>query len=250
VKRYRVRLDGASETTVRHRAALASLPEHFEIVENGPDAVLASGTAVEAGAAVVVAADPLAIAKPGTVALPAMQFAPRLFAEPFAKSLKPASCLLYDSLVRVDRSGTDGLRAALLEQLAALRLIAGETIRLTRFVRVGGGYLAEGALSGRSAMVALTGVASTSSGPAFALRAAGLDRRVEIEIDEEATARPARISTFDIDGASQPPLIHQNSDRLTWVAAHAILSGEPAVFYGGDAWRNDLAEVSRVVAQS
>lgn len=249
MRRYRVQLEGSAETTARHRIALASLPEHFETVESEPDSVLASGLAVEPGVTVVVAADPLIVPETEAVALPAMRFASRLFSAPMARSPQPSSYLLYDSLVRLDRSGTDGLRAALLEQLAVLRLIEGDGVRLIRFLRVGDGYLAEGALPNRSATAALTGVGSGAPGPAFTLIAAGLDRRLEIQIDDAAIARPARLLAFDVDGALTPSLTHQSSDRLTWLAAHAILSGKAAVSYGGDAWRNDLAEVNRVVGQ-
>jgi hypothetical protein len=55
------------------------------------------------------------------------------------------------------------------------------------------------------------------------------------------------VRVFGAEGVTQPPLIHQNSNRLTWLAAHAVLNGGTQDFYGGDIWREDLVEVFRMV---
>jgi hypothetical protein len=79
------------------------------------------------------------------------------------------------------------------------------------------------------------------------LLAVSVERRLEIEIDDDRTARPTRVQVFGAEGVTQPPLIHQNSGRLTWLAAHAVLNGGTQDFYGGDIWREDLVEVLRMV---
>jgi hypothetical protein len=104
-----------------------------------------------------------------------------------------------------------------------------------------------GAPSQSNAAVALTGVAS-SRGPAFKLHAVSLERRLEIEIDDDAIARPTRVRIFGAEGVTQAPTIHQSGRRLTWLGVHAVLSGGGQDVYGGDAWRADLAEVFRAIA--
>jgi hypothetical protein len=248
MRKYKARLSGQIHTAKIHRFALASLPEHFEIVEDGPaDAVLVSGAGTVGGARVGVAADPLLDIDTDAVLIPAMRFAPRLFAEPMVVGARSVSYALYDSVIRLDRAGVDGLRAALLEQLAGLRAITGQALRLTKFARIGDGYLGVGALSQGNAAVALTGVAS-SHGPKFTLHAVSLDRRLEIGIDDDAIARPTQVQVFSADGVTQAALVHQSSRRLTWLGAHALLSGGGQEVYDGRAWRADLAEVFRTVA--
>jgi hypothetical protein len=246
---YTVRLEGPPETVAAHRCALATLPEHFEMIDRGvTDAALVSSGGEASGARLVVAGDPLMAPKSEAVAVPAMRFASRLFAEPVVRRAHAARYALIDSIVRLDRFDPAGVRAALLEQLAALRAVAGEALRLTKFTRVRDGYLAQGTLAGRKEIVTLTGVASNSSGASFSLHAASLECRLEIEIDDAPIARPARLRTFDVAGLAQGPLIHQNSHRLTWLLAHAVLSGAGHDGYESDAWREDLAEVNRMSA--
>ena len=247
--RYSVRLEAPAAFATQHRAVLAALPEHFEIVESGAaDAVLVADAATRRGARVLVAADTLTAPAIDTVAIPAMSFAPRLFAEPIVVGAHSTSFALYDSVVRLDRAGSQGIRTGLLEQLAALRALTGEALHLTKIVRIGEGYLADGVLGQRTAVVALTGVAFSSPGPAFALHAANIKQRLEIEIDEPSIARPARVQTFSAEGTTQGVLIHQNDHRLTWLAVHATLGGGRGNGYGQDAWRADIAEIMRVVS--
>jgi len=245
--RYTVRLEGPAETVAAHRFALATLPEHFEMLDRGvTDAALVSSSAQAGSARVVVAADPLRVPESEAIAVPAMRFASRLFTEPLLRRAQTARYALIDCIVRLDRFGPAEIRAALLEQLAALRAVAGHALRLTKFTRVRDGYLAQGTFAGRKEIVTLTGVPSNSSGAAFSLHAAGEERRLEIDIDDEAISRPARLRTFDVAGFARGPLIHQNSNRLTWLLAHATLSGAAHSGYGNDAWREDLAELSRI----
>jgi hypothetical protein len=245
--RFTVRLEGSAETVAAHRFALATLPEHFEMLDQGvTDAALVSSSAQASNARVVVAADPFRVPESEAIVVPAMRFASRLFAEPALRRAQAARYALIDSIVRLDRFGYAGVRAALLEQLAALRAVAGDALRLTKFTRVRDGYLAQGTFAGRKEIVTLTGVASNSSGASFSLHAASVERRLEIEIDDEPIARPARLRTFDVAGLAQAPLIHQNSHRLTWLWAHAALSGAGHGHYESDAWREDLAEMNRI----
>ncbi len=247
--RYTVRLEGPDETVAAHRFALATLPEHFEVLNRGAtDAALVSNGAPAGSARVVVAANPLTAPELETVAIPAMRFAPRLFAEPLLRRAQGARYALVDCIVRLDRFDPLEVRASLLEQLAASRAVTGDALRLTKFTRVRDGYLAQGTFAGRKEIVTLTGVPSNSSGPVFSLHAASWERRLEIEIDDQPIARPARLRTFDVAGLAQGPLIHQNSNRLTWLLAHAALSGAVHSGYGYDAWREDLAELSRINA--
>ena len=212
------------------------------------DAALVSGGAPAGGVRVMVAANPLTVPELEAVAIPAMRFASRLLAEPSLRRAQPARYALIDCIVRLDRFDPVEVRAALLEQMAALRTVAGAALRLTKFTRVKDGYLAQGTFTGRKEIVTLTGVMSNSSGAAFSLLAASVERRLEIEIDDESIARPARLRTSDAGGLAQGPLIHQNSNRLTWLLAHAVLSGANHDGYGSDAWREDLAEVNRITA--
>ena len=248
MRKYTVRLNGQIDASKPHRFALASLPEHFEIVESGSaDAALVSSAGTVGGARVGVAADPLLDMDTGAALIPAMRFAPRLFAEPMIVGARSVNYALYDSVIRFDRAGISGLRAALLEQLAGLRAITSQALRLTKLARVGDGYLAVGTLSQGNAAVALTGV-SASHGPTFTLHAVSLERRLEIEIDDDAIARPTRVKVFGVEGVTQAPTIHQSGRRLTWLGVHAVLSGGGQDVYGGDAWRADLAEVFRTIA--
>jgi hypothetical protein len=247
MRKYTVRLNGQPDTARAHRIALASLPEHFEIVEGGPtDAVLMSNVAIASGARVVVAADPLFAPETETVLIPAMRFAPRVFAEPMVAFARSTTFAVYDSVILLAHAGVDELRTGLLEQLAAVRAISGQALRLTKLARTDSGYLAEAVLRRSNAVVALTGVACSSPGPALTLLAASVEQRLEIEIDDDRTARPTRVQVFGAEGVTQAPLIHQNSGRLTWLAAHAVLSGGTQDLYGGDMWREDLAEVLRM----
>src|SRR5208282_2408952 len=115
----------------------------------------------------------------------------------------------------------------------------------TKIVRIGEGYIAEGVLGQRRGVVALTGVAPSSPGPAFTLHAANIKQRLEIEIDETSIARPARIQTFGATGVSQGALNHQNDHRLTWLTVHATLAGGRGSGYGEEAWRADIAEIMK-----
>ena len=228
---------------------LAALPGHFEIIEGGVlDAALVTDATTKREARVLVAADTLTASAKDAVAIPAMRFAPPLFAEPTVIRARSAPCALYDSIVRLDRGGIEGVRAGLLEQMAAVRALTGEALQLIKVLRVGEGYLAEGIIGRRAAVAALTGVASASTGPAFALHAASVTQRLEIEIDETSIARPARVRTFDAEGARQGVLIHQSDDRLTWLVAHAALSAGRGNGYGDDAWRADITEIMRIVS--
>jgi hypothetical protein len=250
MRKYTVGLNSQPDpdTAIAHRVTLASLPEHFEIVEGGPaDAILLSSAAVTDGARVAVAADPLFAPETETVLIPAMRFAPRVFAEPMVAFARSTTFAVYDSVIRLDHADDDELRVALLEQLAAVHAISGQALRLTKLARTDSGYLAEAALLQSNAAVALTGVASRSCGPALTLIAASVERRLEIEINDDRTARPTRVQVFDAKGVTQAPLIHQNSRRLIWLAAHVVLGSGAQDFYGGDIWREDLAEVLRMV---
>lgn len=245
--RYTVRLEGPHETVAAHRLALETLPARFEVLDQGgTDAALVSSPEQAGSARVVVVANPLSTSEFEAVAVPAMRFASRLFAEAALRRAQAARYTLIDGIVRLDRFGTAEIRAALLEQLGAIRAVTGSALRVTKFIRVGEGYLAQGALAGRKEIVTLTGVGSDSQGPAFSLHAVGQERRLEIEIDDELTARPIRLRTFDIAGLAQGPLLHQNSYRLIWLSAHAALGGISYEGYDGCAWREDLAEVNRM----
>ena len=247
--RFTVRLEGPAETVAAHRFALATLPEHFEVLDRGTaDAALVSSGAPAAGARVVVAANPLTAPESEPVTIPAMRFASLLFAEPLLRRAQEARYALIDSVVRLDRFDPAEVRTSLLEQMAALRAVTGDALGLTKFTRMRDGYLAQGTFAGRGEVVTLTGVSSNSSGPVFSLHAASQERRVEIEIDDQAIARPTRLRTFNVAGLVQGPLIHQNSNRLTWLLAHAALSGAVQGGYGNDAWREDLAELNRIAA--
>jgi hypothetical protein len=247
--RYLVRLEGADAAATPHRAVLSALPEHFEIVESGPaDAVLVANVATGRGGSVLVATDVMTAPARDVVAVPAMRFAPRLFAEPAVIAARSTLFALYDSVVRLESVKIRGIHGALLEQLAALRALTGETVHLTKIVRIGDGYLAAGVLEQRRGIVALTGLGPSSPGPAFALHAANVEQRLEIEIDETSIARPARVQTFSARGVSQGALNHQNDHRLTWLAVHATLAGGRRSGYGEDSWRTDIAEIMAVVS--
>jgi hypothetical protein len=249
--RRTVRLDAPSSLAAAHRAALAALPEHFEITDDGEaDAALAIDAAGKRHARVVVAMDTLSLPAPGAIAIPAVRFAPRLLVEPLVSEARSTPFAAYDCVVRLERSGMSGVRGGLLEQLAVLRALTGEALHLAKVVCTEGGYLAEGALGERSTIVALTGVAPSSPGPAFALHAANTKQRLEIEIDETFISRPARVHRFDAAGATQGALIHQNDNRLIWLAVHAELNGMLWNGYRGDWWRDDLAEILKILPLS
>ena len=249
--RRTVRLDAPSSVAAAHRTALATLPEHFEIIEDGEaDAALAVDAAAARQARVVVATDTLSLPAPGAIAIPALRFAARLFAERLVSEARSSAFTIYDSVIRLDRPGLAGVRGALLEQLAAMRALTGESLHLTKLVVTRGGYLAEGAPGERSVIVALTGVAPSSPGPAFTVQAASVTQRLEIEIDETSVARPANVRRFDAAGARQSPLVHQNDNRLIWLAVHAQLDQTPGNGYSGDGWRADLAEILRILPLS
>ena len=246
--RYSVCLEATGAAAAAHKAVLAALPEHFTIVEGGAaDAALVSDAKARQGTRVLVAADPLRPPASDAIAIPALRFAPRLFAEAAAIQARSIPYSLYESVVRFDRAGLLGVRTGLLEQMAALWVLTGETLHLKKVVLIGEGYLAEGAIGQRGAAVALTGVASSSSGPAFTIRAVSVAERLEIEIDGTSIARPARVRRFAAEGATEGPLIHQNDHRLTWLAAHAELDGRAQNGYGGEGWRADVAEIMKVV---
>jgi hypothetical protein len=198
--------------------AIVRVTTPFEVLDRGTtDALLVSSGAPAGGARVVVAANPLAAPESETVTIPAMRFASRLFAEPLLRRAQTARYALIDCIVRLDRFDPAEVRTSLLEQMSALRAVTGDALGLTKFTRMRDGYLAQGTFAGRREVVTLTGVSSNSSGPVFSLHAASQERRVEIEIDDQPIARPARLRTFDVAGLVQGPLIHQNSNRLTWL---------------------------------
>jgi hypothetical protein len=245
--RLSVRLDGPHASRARQRRALATLSEHFQIVDDGPTDIALWAEPGLAAADIFVVEDPLVmpiLAAPAR-AIPCLRFAPRIFAEPLRRRVSEMRFSLIDSVIKIDRAGDDGIRAALLEQLAALRAL-GAAARLTKLTRIGAGYLAQAALDGRDEIVTLSGVASLSAGPAFTLHAASVETRFEFEIDDAAIARPARARLLDGHGVTHGASIHQTSDRLTWLYAFVAANGPPIEGYDVVKWRADLDEIDRI----
>jgi hypothetical protein len=252
-KRCTIRLQGTEASVARHRRALATLTEHFEIVEQGlADIALVGGDVAAPIGRILVASESSIFFEDvrEIQVIPLLRFAPRLFAEPLRRRSLAADYAIVDCLIKIDIADRDAIRSALLEQLAAVHATTGRSARIKRFRRVGEGYLAEGELGEGGGVVALSGVFSQAAGAAFSLNTAGEECRLEIEVDDDAVARPARVSIFDAAGTAHLPAIHQSSDRLTWLIAFALARGERPDGYFGPQWRMDVREVQRVFSEA
>jgi hypothetical protein len=251
-----VKIAGGGPEAGRHRSALASLPRHFRLVETGDaDAVLATDELREGieNARVVVHPHPGDISRgpaSAPVIVPALRFAPRLFAEPLVKRAGSSSYALIDSVICAEIGTRSAVRSALLEQMAALRALIGRPIRLTAFASAGDGYLALGATERRGDIITLTGVPAPLGRAELAVRAICQASRLEATISAETIARPSRIQLFGPNGVTQGPLIHQSSDRLTWLAVHEYLARAKTPPYGEPELRADLTEIDRHLTSS
>jgi hypothetical protein len=157
---------GHGRAAALHRKALASLPDHFRIVESGSiDAVLlADETASKIeGARLIVLGDLAAIKASfgaATAVVPAFRYVPRLAFGHFPFPVETSGFALFDLVTTVTTNDCEGLRFSLIEQLAILRALTGGKASLLNVHRVNAGYLANAAVSDQAAAVTLTGIVS------------------------------------------------------------------------------------------
>lgn len=222
---------------VRHREVLASLPLRWREVDGGADVAVVSGLDADAGAAeaaVAGGARALVLTSPGQLSLdalrriefvaagsgallvPALRYAPRLPAGCAAPQAVVVDIVLTTGEARPSRTGM------LVEQLAALRRVAGAGISVRGLHRSPSHTVVEVALEGgRSGL--LTALVSPTGVDALRVHAVGGDERWEIEIGD-VDARPARVSRASPAGVHTATPVHQRSERITWLGLHELLT--------------------------
>jgi hypothetical protein len=228
IRQFTVLLRAPNATEPNQRAVLASLasiPAHFRVVADGPaDAAFTSAADPSGDARIVVFDVPLRAASTLTIPVtPAWTYLSRMevdphFAEACMQSFPAISCV-------VTVAGTEErrLRGAFLEQLAILRKLTGADPSVRAFRRNAKGYVAN--VSVGSALAVTIGRISPLARAALQLHAVGMDYRLEISMDAEASARPASIQLFGADGLREAMPVYQSGHRLTWLKVHAFLSG-------------------------
>jgi hypothetical protein len=235
---FTVRLGGSAEQQGFHASVLATLPEHFQILEGSAaaDVELMDHPAVLDGLLQVSA-------RAGTakLAIPALRFAPQLLGvvEPRSGDFS------LINLVATTQSGGDAVwRALLLEQLAVLRVLLGARPRVGSIHRAANGYIARLAVEDRPVLISVSAHVSPLKETALAVHAVGPCLRLEASIDNPAIAKPARIHVHDANGTRERAATYQSSCRLVWLAVHAALRGAPpSAGYPLAAFDDDVAEV-------
>lgn len=232
-----VRFATTTRDAARHREVVASLPLRWREVDGDADVVVVSGLdpdsgpavgAVAGGARALVLASPgalaldalrlieEAVAGPGVVVVPALHYAPRLAAGCAAPQAVVVDIVLTTGEARPSRTGM------LVEQLAALRRVAGAGISVRGLHRSPSHTVVEVALGGgRSAL--LTALVSPVGADSLRVHAVGGEERWEIEIPD-TDARPARVSQASSAGVRTAAPVHQRSERITWLGLHELLA--------------------------
>jgi len=229
-QQFTVRIDGADGRAALHRQVLASLPEHFRIVAKGnADASLWSADdPLPADARVLVLADGT-VPKPvnnGPVIIPVARFAPRLAADAGFARACGSSFKLINTVATFAASNKSPELLAYLDALSAIRLLTGARPRLASFDRAHQGFAATLTLDGHRSVVTLAAIGQTSTtADTLTVDAISDTLRLHARLDAGALARPGYIELSDAAGSSRAPLVHQNDYRLTWLAAHTVLSG-------------------------
>jgi len=239
-----------TEAANSHRRALASIPNHFRIVETGPADVVLWGHRADAdlaSARAVVLDDLLAApaaASSARLVIPALRFLPLLSANGLFELAagRKFTSLELNSTVPVET--TNGLALSLLEQLAILRILSGSRASVAMLNSFGTGYLSIAKLGHPDTAVSLSAVLGGHDEGDLSVQAVSPTERIEAHIGAGATARPASIVHFDSKGSSQTIPLRQNSLRLTWLSAHEVLSdGGATVPYDLSMLLDDLATV-------
>ena len=229
-RRFTVAIGDGGSGVALHRSVLASLPGHFSIVDSGPaDAVLLSGEGTGNQARVSVLDGRALLARQllrGGAAFPAFPFLPRLAASALADRAREVAWTLVDIMTTVERSNEAGYVAALVEQLAIVRLLTGFRARMLTGRRIRTGYVATGRVVGTNSLCTFAGLISPVNKATLTIDAVANVSRLRVEIDADAMARAGVIQLIDQDGRRETPPVFQNSHRLTWLKAYDALSGE------------------------
>jgi hypothetical protein len=229
-QQFTVRIEGAQGHAALHRQVLASLPEHFRIVTQGnADASLWSGDDPPPGDPRVSVLADLAVPKrltPGPLVIPAARFAPRLAADAGFARVRGNTFRLINAVATFTPSNNEPELRAYLDALAAIRLLTGARPRIASLDKTRHGFAVTLTLEGKSSVVTLAAVRQTSAAAdTLTLDAISDTLRLHARLDAGAMARPGCIELSDAGGSSHAPSVHQNDHRLTWLAAHAVLSG-------------------------
>jgi|SRR5271170_585405 len=233
-QKFTAHVPKAAPAAALHRSVLATLPNHFDVVgSSNADAVLIDGFSVERHiSARVLVLDGLPSAAlsltPSSIVVPAHQFAPRLLADKNFAAARAIPFSLINIEVDTARPDDDLLPRALLEQLAAVRLLASGAPRLTSVERCGRGFVATGTVAGRDIWVTLTSFPSPVGAAKLSLAAVSPTHRLRVDVDATAIARPAAIRLLGPDGSVEGIQVYQNSHRLTWLKVHELLSSPTA----------------------
>jgi hypothetical protein len=239
MQQFRVRLDVVEAVAIAHRRAVATLPEHFILVSDGAaDAILVTDDGgSEWPARIRLIREPEAV--DGDTEVPSLLLAPQLV--PAASNFAGTPLSVLDLAGRV--TGTAGLGPMLLEQMAVVRLLGGRGAQISAFSRSEASYVAVCELGDLIA----TASASVCVGDlSCTVDAVAPELRLHAALDCSGTAAA---SLVEISGGTT--LVsrsrHQSSQRLTWLAVHAMLCGDDADVLCQTALEEDLAEVRRVL---
>ncbi|MGH3277441.1 MAG: hypothetical protein ACRDNZ_24340 [Streptosporangiaceae bacterium] len=137
------------------------------------------------------------------------------------------SCAVLDSIITapLPAAGTPeavALRSALVEQLALLRPLLGETGRLRVVHTAPREYVLAGPQT--ELAVTLSGALSDAAGHQLDLTLVGARRRWHARFAADALAAPVTISAWDSGGERAWPLAYESGHRSAWLRLHGAVS--------------------------
>lgn len=228
MKCYNVNIDSASFDVERHRRALASLPNHFIFSSNQAADIALWSSANFSNETftpkVVVVDQPIHMsnfASQNYTVLPAFHFLPIIHHMPRSTNLITVleiNCLLSEN---------DNISQAscLFEMLTIARALTNEAVAIGSHVRHKNGIIVSGQTLKSATAVSISVNTSPVDGGAISINAVSKTQRFEIEFQSDQTARAGQFTLYNAGGSHQTWPVHQNSHRLTWLAAYDFASG-------------------------
>ena len=229
MNRFRVLLAGSAIETERHRRALASLPNHFEIVESErADIYLHSqsdGIGEYPNNSALVLDEPTRMFEPifeHVRVLPAFQYLPLIQEIPTIKAGSTFSLTNIEITCLNAHTSESSIASCLFEILAIIRVLTGKAADVDAHTKIENGLLIAGHVADESTSFAISIFRSPLNFGEINILGVSKSERVSIAIQSDQTAQPGKIRLFDKTGSSQSWPLHQNSHRLTWLAAYKL----------------------------
>ena len=257
---FTVNIDAGDSDDPLHSGVLATLPEHWRVVEaDDAAAVLTAGSAGEIAAAMaadhkaIVLADPtrlgpedierlLARARDKVILAVPLELGPRLAADALTSGTKTGGWSIFDSLGQVGHH--DDLHHALLEQLTAARLLLGGVEQPLVLQQSDTHYVVSAKGPGSAAF---TLAACVTRRRHFSIDLVGTTERFEIDVDLRAMAAPMTLTRYDANGAVRSWPVHQSGHRLVWAELAAAITGATETAWSLRRMQEDLKLVRRLL---